>query len=98
MTNEEEKRLTEVEARSKSNTHQIEDLKKRQDNLDALTNSVTKLATKQETMEEDVAEIKSDVKTLTSKSGARWDSIVDKIIWAICGGVLAWLVSNFLGG
>ncbi len=97
MTNEEMKMLTEADARSRSNTHRIDKVERRQDNLDALVTSVATLATEQEHIKDDVTEIKSDVKTLTSKPGNRWDSLVDKAIWAVCGGVLAWLLSTVLG-
>lgn len=98
MTNEEIKALTEVEARSRSNTKRIDKVEERQDNLDALVTSVATLATEQEHIKDDVTEIKTDVKELTGRSGKRWDELIDKAIWAVCGGVLAWLVSMLLGG
>ena len=41
---EHEERLSKVEERSKSNTHRINDLEKRQDNLDELVGTVKVLA------------------------------------------------------
>lgn len=99
MDLEHEKRLTEVEARSKANEHRIEDVEKRQDNLDELVGTVKALAVKEERVESDVKEIKNDVKTLTGKSGQRWDDLVDKIIWAVCAAVIAFLLGRLgLGG
>lgn len=89
-----EHRLTEVEERSKSNTHRLEELEKRQDNLDDLVSTVKVLAVREETVENDVKEIKADVKNLTSKPGQRWDSLVDKIIWAVAGAVLAYILAQ----
>ncbi|NLH01234.1 MAG: hypothetical protein GX488_04925, partial [Clostridiales bacterium] len=83
MTNEEEKRLTEVEQRCKSNTHRLDKVEERQNNLDALVSTVATMANEQEHIKEDVTEIKSDVKTLTSKPAKRWDELVDRIIWTI---------------
>lgn len=94
MDLEHEKRLTEVEERSKSNTHRLDELEKRQDNLEELTGTVKVLAVREENVEADVKEIKSDVKSLTSKPGQRWDSLIDKIIWAIAGAVLAFLLAK----
>ena len=94
MDLEHEKRLTEVEARSKSNAHRLEDVEKRQDNLDKLVVSVEKLAIKEQNVENDVKEIKTDVKTLTSKSGKRWDGLVDKIILILATAVVTFALSK----
>ena len=93
MDIEHEKRLTEVEERTKSNSHRIEDLERRQDNLDELVGTVKVLAVREETVENDVKEIKNDVKNLTSRSGKMFDSIVEKIIMLI----IAAVVGYFLG-
>lgn len=96
MTNVErefEHRLTEVEGRSKSNTHRLDEIEKRQDDLDELVSTVKVLAVREETVENTVKEIKTDVKNLTGKAGQRWDSLVNQIITiliaAIAGFVLA---------
>lgn len=89
-----EHRLTEVEARSKSNTHRLDAMEKRQDDLDELVSVVKVLAVREENVENDVKEIKNDVKSLTSKSGQRWDSVVDKLIWGVVGAVLAFFLSK----
>lgn len=89
-----EHRLTEVEQRSKSNTHRLEEMEKRQDDLDELVSTVKVLAVREEQVESDVKEIKSDVKSLTNKPAQRWDSLVDKIIWAVAGAVVAFLLAK----
>ncbi|MEA4894560.1 MAG: hypothetical protein VB064_04785 [Oscillospiraceae bacterium] len=94
VTNEEVQRLTEAEQRCKSNTHRLDKAEERQDNLDALVTSVATLATEQEHIKEDVTEIKSDVKTLTGKSGKRWDELIDKIIWAIVAAGIGFLLAR----
>lgn len=94
MDLEHEKRLTEVEERSKSNTHRLDEVEKRQDNLDKLVATVEVLAVKESNVENDVKEIKSDVKSLTGKSGQRWDGLVDKIILTIAAAVVGFLLSK----
>lgn len=89
-----EHRLTEVEERSKSNTHRLDELEKRQDNLDDLVSTVKVLAVREEAVENDVKEIKADVKSLTSKPAERWDSLVDKVIWAVAGAVVAYILAQ----
>lgn len=94
MDLEHEKRLTEIEVRSKSNTQRIEEVERRQDNLDELVGTVKALAVKEERVESDVKEIKSDVKSLTGKSGQRWDGFVDKVIWAVCAAAIAYFLAK----
>ena len=88
MDFEHEERLSKVEERSKSNTHRINDLEKRQDNLDELVGTVKVLAVREENVETNVKEIKNDVKSLTGKSGKRWDGLVDKIIMVVAAAVV----------
>lgn len=87
-------RLTKNEALSKSNKHRIEDVEKRQDALDALTASMARMDERQERMDGDVKEIKADVKTITQKSGKRWDGIVDKLLWLVIGAAVAALFAQ----
>ena len=89
-----EHRLTEEEARSKSNTKRLNEVEQRQDNLDKLASSVAALATKQEDMDGDVKEIKADVKALNAKPAKRWESIVDKAVWAVLAAVIAFLLGR----
>lgn len=94
MEREIEHRLTELEGRSKSNTHRLDDLEKRQDNLDDLVSTVKVLADREERVEDDVKEIKEDVKTLTSKPGKMWESVVEKIILTIAAAVIGYILAQ----
>lgn len=86
-----------IESRCKSNTHRINELQEHQTALDRLATSVEVLATKQETVEGDVKEIKEDVKAITGKAGKRWDGLVDKVLAALAGAFIAWLLSGAVG-
>lgn len=94
MDFEHEKRLTEVEGRSKSNAHRLDEVEKRQDNLDELVSTVKVLAVREENVETDVKEIKNDVKSLTSKPGKRWDSLMDKIIITIAAAIIGFILAQ----
>lgn len=87
-------KFAETEARGKSNTHRLDALEKNQKALNELTTSVKVLATEQSTMKTDIGEIKTDLKTLTDKPGKRWETIVDKAIWLVLGGLLAFALSQ----
>jgi len=89
-----EHRMTVVEARSKSNEERLDVIEKRQDNLDELVGSVKVLATREERLEEDVKEIKGDVKSLTEKPARRWDTLTDKILWAVVAAIVAFILGR----
>lgn len=89
-----EHRLTEVEDRSKSNTHRLDDMEKRQDNLDELVGTVKVLAVREENVENDVKEIKSDVKSLTSKPAQKWDNMVSQIITLIVAAIAGFILAK----
>lgn len=89
-----EHRLTEVESRSKSNTHRLDEMEKRQDDLDELVSTVKVLADREVRVENDVKEIKDDVKSLKQKPIKRWDSIVDKIIITIVVAIMGFLLAR----
>lgn len=86
-----EHRLSAVEDRSKSNTHRIDDVEKRQDKLDELVTSVSLIAQRQDSMERDVSEMKGDVKTLIHKPSKRWEGVVDKILYAIIAALIGYI-------
>ena len=95
MDLEHEKRLTEVESRSKSNAHRLDDVERRQDNLEDLVGTVKALAVREEKVEKDVSEIKADVKTLTCKPAQRWESIVTEIVKVLAAAVAGFLLAKF---
>ena len=87
-----EKRLTEVESRSKSNTKRIDEMEKRQDNLDDLVSTVKVLADREKRVEDDVKEIKTSVNEIKEKPAKRLDGIIDKIIYTIVGGIVGYVL------
>lgn len=94
METEYEHRLTEVEERAKSNSHRLDEVEKRQDDLDELVSTVKVLAVREENVETDVKEIKSDVKSLTNKPAQRWDRMVEKVIWAVVAAVVGFMLAQ----
>lgn len=99
-----------ADQRSKSNTHRLDKMEERQDNLDKLVASVAVMAEKQDNMGKTVDEIKTtvkamastttvntlkqDVETLKSKPAKRWEGVVDKIIMLIVGAVIAYALTK----
>ena len=83
-------KIAEIDARSKSNTHRIDDLEADNKALHQLATSVEVLATKQEAIEANVSEIKDDVKSLKAIPGGKWDALVKTILTALAGGLVAY--------
>ena len=95
MEREFEHRLTEVEGRSKSNQHRLDEMEKRQDNLDDLVSTVKVLADREERVEGDVREIKGDVKSLKEVPAKRWELVVTQIIIGAIGLILGYIAASF---
>lgn len=83
-----EHRLTQVETK-------VDEMEKRQDNLDELIGTVKVLADREERVEDDVKEIKADVKELASKPAKRWDDLVTKVILTIVAAVVGFFLAKF---
>ena len=94
MDLEHESRLTEVEARSKSNSHRLDKVELRQDELGELVTSVRVLAEREENVENDVKEIKSDVKSLTTKPAQRWENLVGQIISLLVAAIAGFIFAK----
>lgn len=86
--------VAEIAARCKSNTHRIDELRDKVDNIADLTTSVKVLAEREERVEADVKEIKTDVKAITGKAGKRWEGIVDKALAALVGAAVTYLLTG----
>lgn len=89
-----EHRLTAVEDRSKSNTKRLDDMEKRQNDLDELVSTVKVLAVREENVENTVKEIKSDVKNLTSKPAKRWDNLINQIITIVVAAIAGFILAK----
>ena len=87
-------RLTEVEQRSKSNTHRIDELAQEQKALNELATSVALMTQEQKDIREDISEVKKDVKSLTNLPAKRWNDVIEKIVWLVLGGAVAALLAQ----
>ena len=87
-------KLATLEQRSKSNTHRLDELDAWRKDQSALISSVATLASEQKHIKSDVEEIKTDVKSLTGKSGKRWDAMADKLVWAALAAVMTFLLGR----
>lgn len=88
-----EHRLTAVEKLSGSNRHRLDEVERRQDNLDNIVASVACLKQEQGHIQEDVKEIKNDVKELAAKPAKRWEKILEVAITALVSAVIGFIIA-----
>lgn len=87
-------KIVEIDQRSKSNTHRINDLEEDNRALHTLATSVEVLATKQDTIESTVQEIKTDVKELKAVPGSKWEALVKAAVTAIVGALVGFALAH----
>lgn len=97
MSNEEiAAAIADVENRAKSNTHRLDKMEERQDNLDKLVTAVAGVQKDLEHTQQDVGEIKSNVKAMMDAPRKHWDAavvaIITGIVSALVGAAMALII------
>lgn len=97
MSNEEiAAAIADVENRAKSNTHRLDKMEERQDNLDKLVAAVAGVQKDLEHTQGDVAEIKGDVKAMMEVPKKHWDAaivaMITGIVSALVGAAMALII------
>lgn len=90
-------RIAECDARSKANSHRLDAVEAKQEELDKIVTAVSLMSQEQVHIKTDLAEIKTDVKTLAAKPAKLVDGMVEKFIFGIVG-ALAVIVANIIFG
>lgn len=94
MDLEHEKRLTEVVERSKSNTKRIDKLEEQTEAINSLAKTMAVMVEKQDETNERVGRLDDKVTILEQKPAKRWESIVEKVIWAVVAAVVGFLLAK----
>lgn len=95
MEREWEHRLTEVEERSKSNTHRLDKLEESTEAINRMAVSIEKMAMKQDTMNGSINKLTSDVETLKAEPAKRWKFVVEKAIYFVIAAVMGFILAKF---
>lgn len=91
--------MGETNARFERCFARLDKLEKNYDTLHSLATSVAKFADELKRYNTRLGIVESDVKAITGKSGKRWDGLVDKAIWLVAGGLIAYALSQIgIGG
>lgn len=94
MDLEHERRLTEVEERSKSNSHRLDKLEESTEAINRLATSMEIMAERQEQTVETIDKLDRKVTALEEKPARRWDGLVDKIVWAIAAAFVGFILAQ----
>lgn len=94
MDLEHEKRLTAVEERAKSNSRRLDDLEDTTKTINRLATSMEVMAEKQGQVADTVEKLDTKVTKLEAKPGKRWETLVDKTIWALAAAVIAYILGH----
>ncbi len=84
--------LKEVESRSKSNTHRLDEHDKKLEELSDVYIALTKVNDKVDNIDNDVKEIKNDMKEIKDKPSKRMDQIIGYILSALIGGLIGYVL------
>lgn len=87
-------KLQETTDRSLRNEGRIKKLEDENGVLHQLATSVAVMAEQMKTLNNSVTTLTDEVEDMKEKPARRWDSLVDKIIWAVAGAVLAFLLAK----
>lgn len=89
MNEEQIRMLTEVDQRSRSNTHRIDQMQDKLEDYGEMVSTIKVLANEQGHIKDDVSSIKKTVTGLAEKPGKRWDNLVTTVIGIVVGALLA---------
>lgn len=89
-----EVKVAEIDQRSKSNTHRLDDLEGKYDVLNRLATAVEVLATKQDSMEKSINGLTAKVDTIEAKPAKRWEGLVEKAIYLVVAGIIGYALAK----
>ena len=94
-------KLTEIDHRTKSNTRRVEKLEKQTEAIQSLATSVELLVKEQSHQTEAMARIESNVEkldgkveALEKKPGKKWESITEKVLWALIAAAIGFILAR----
>ena len=87
-------KLQETTDRSIRNEGRIKKLEGEHETLQQLATAVAVMAEQLKTMNTNVNNLTNKVDKLEEKPAKRWDSIVDKVVWAVLAAVIAFVLGR----
>ena len=88
-------KLQETSDKADRNEGRIKKLEGEHDALHKLATSVAVMAEQLKNVDQNVSKLTSEVEEIKEKPAKRWDGLVNNIIWAVVGAVLAFILAKF---
>lgn len=85
-------KVAHLEERGKSNTHRIDYLEGKVEDIHELATSVKLMVAEMKAMRSDVSNIDSRLKTVEEKPAKNWDKLVSTIIGTVVGAIAGGLI------
>lgn len=89
-----ELRINDHEHEIKSLKHRMEKVEEDSKALNSLATSVAVMVEKQDGIEAKVDAVDAKVSAIEAKPAKRWEGVVDKVLYAVIGAVVAWLLGG----
>lgn len=87
-------KLQETTDRSVRNEGRIKKLEEENGTLHSMATSIAVMAEQMKHMNESVTTLTEEVEEMKDKPAKRWDSLVEKALWAVVGAMLAYVLSQ----
>lgn len=94
MDLEHERRLSETEARSKSNTKRLDELEHTTNTIQQLATSVAVLAEQIKTMNNNLTTLTGKVEALEAEPAKKWRFVVEKSIYFVVAAVVGYALAH----
>lgn len=94
MDLEHERRLSQVEQRSKSNTHRIDKLEQTTEAISRLAASMEVMSQRQGQVAESVDRLDRKVTVLESQPAKRWEALADKLMLTTAAAIVGYILSR----
>lgn len=91
---EQERRLTAVEDRAKSNSRRIEKLEEYTEAINRLATSMEVMAEKQDRVADTVEKLDGKVTALEAKPGKRWEGLTEKLLLMLATAAMTLLLAQ----
>lgn len=85
-----EARVIETEQRSKSNSHRLDKVEAKVEDLSGIVAALQVLSQRIDTMDGKVNEALKDIKEMSSKPAKRWEALIAAAIGAVVAGLIAY--------
>lgn len=95
MDLEHERRLTEVETRSKSNSRRLDELERDTQAVQSLATSVAVMAEKMDTMNTSLTNMSKKVEAIESEPAKKWRFVVEKTIYMVVAAAVGFFLARF---